>query len=88
MVLLPYLLIIATGFLSGSVFLKGRSVLLIIIAATASLSTAQSYAMFYVWMKQYESAVIAAILLVLSNLLGGAVQIVKRWNRENFEDSN
>lgn len=85
---LPYLLIIATGILSGYIFLGGRSVMMVIIAATASLSTAQTYALFFVWMKQYESAVMVAALLVLSNLLGGGIQIVKRRHRENSEESH
>ena len=85
--ILPYLLIIVTGLFSGSVFVRGRYVMTIILAATASLSTAQTYAVFYVWIKQYESAVVVAVLLILSNLLGGVVQMHNRINHDHSESS-
>ena len=85
--LIPYLMVIATGIFSGSTFLGRHTVFLIIVAATASLSTAQTYAILFVSMKQYESAVIVAMLLVLSNLIGGGFQLVKHWNRESPKDA-
>lgn len=84
---IPYLLVIATGILSGSVFLGRHSVLMVIVAATASLSTAQTYAILFISMKQYKAAAIVAVLMLLSNLLAGVVQMSKPWNCKNSEDS-